>query len=875
MSDTPILGITELAESQAGKAISVNEALHRLEGVLVRVLSATTTAEPGSPAEGDTYIVPDSATGTDWAGNDGKVAHYYGGAWKFYAPVEGLAIYSIGDAKAYRYLSIAWSEDVSGGASTFLTLTDTPSAYTGLAGATVKVNDSADGLAFVAEATDDGIEPGDVYAVEVLRDAPGAYYRLNETSGNLADSSGNDLTATMSGSPTYQADPPFGTDGAITWGGSAEALSSADAALGDATDDLAVECWAKWTSTTSPICMASLRSGGTGAQESMILHANLGSTGDIGVRHNGANVLSAGTGWNDGEWHHIVATKVGATLALYIDGVLDNSGAVSESSDTNTNYVRVAENQTAGQNFVGTLDEVAAYAGIVPVPGRIASHYNARLCPTARDSYADMILALAPIGHWRLGEPSGTTADDETGLNDGAYVGSPTLAQTGLLTDDADTAALFDADTERVSVPDIGLLFGPSGSIELWFKPNWSSGSSSKYLLVDIGTDTYFLRIIRHSTNDWYVGWKNDVTDYRLIVSDSSPAIVSGGIHHLVLTWDQDTTTTTLWINGEQVGTKTDALVVPALAATDDAALFADQAEENNANAVGDDVAIYSRVLSAAEIAENYAAGLGTFPAVATSTRPGRNYLLNPDFNINQRGFSGGSVADTDYCYDRWRANGSSSFSAVDGNGYVTLTSGTIEQEIEAPDLAGKQVTLAADTGGTTVTGDIDGTSGNLPLTVTIDPGSTGNIIVACTGGKLRHMRLVEGADAGLYQPRDPTLEHQLCRRYYAKSYPKDTAPGSVGAGNAYCFALTTSKSLQMGNVMAPVEMRASPTVTLYSPNDGTADAIYNETGTANHVAAAVNTTKNCIGYPQIDAGASAPSADDLFAFHWTADAEI
>jgi len=151
MSDTPILGITELAESQAGKAISVNEALHHLEGVLVRVLSATTAAEPGSPAEGDVYILPASATGTDWAGNDGKVAHYYGSAWHFYTPPEGLAIYSIGDDTTYRYLSSAWDEAAGGGgASDFTDLGDVPSSYSGQGGKHVAVNSGATALEFVA-----------------------------------------------------------------------------------------------------------------------------------------------------------------------------------------------------------------------------------------------------------------------------------------------------------------------------------------------------------------------------------------------------------------------------------------------------------------------------------------------------------------------------------------------------------------------------------------------------------------------------------------------------------------------------------------------------------------------------------------------------
>jgi len=90
---TEVLGITELVDSQAAKYATHNEALRQLEGRMVRVKSRTTTAQPGSPDDGDTYILPAGATGTDWAGDDGKIAHYYGGSWKFWTPVEGVRVW--------------------------------------------------------------------------------------------------------------------------------------------------------------------------------------------------------------------------------------------------------------------------------------------------------------------------------------------------------------------------------------------------------------------------------------------------------------------------------------------------------------------------------------------------------------------------------------------------------------------------------------------------------------------------------------------------------------------------------------------------------------------------------------------------------------
>lgn len=61
--------------------------------VMLAVLSRTTTAQPSSPTEGERYIVPASATGSDWSGQDGSVALYQDGAWSFYRPANGWTAY--------------------------------------------------------------------------------------------------------------------------------------------------------------------------------------------------------------------------------------------------------------------------------------------------------------------------------------------------------------------------------------------------------------------------------------------------------------------------------------------------------------------------------------------------------------------------------------------------------------------------------------------------------------------------------------------------------------------------------------------------------------------------------------------------------------
>lgn len=76
-------------------------------------------------------------------------------------------------------------------------------------------------------------------------------------------------------------------------------------------------------------------------------------------------------------------------------------------------------------------------------------------------AFIDDILATSPWLHWRLGEASGTTAQDATTNNrDGTYFGSPTLDAAGSVAGDADTAVGLDG------VDD--LVLGPSFNAVNW-----------------------------------------------------------------------------------------------------------------------------------------------------------------------------------------------------------------------------------------------------------------------------------------------------------------------------------------------------------------------------------------------------------------------
>jgi hypothetical protein len=90
MSDTTVhLALPFIMAAQAQKHVTHNEALRILDGLVqLSVHDRDLTAPPGSPSDGDRYIVASGATGA-WAGWDLNVALWTDGAWLRLAPRAG------------------------------------------------------------------------------------------------------------------------------------------------------------------------------------------------------------------------------------------------------------------------------------------------------------------------------------------------------------------------------------------------------------------------------------------------------------------------------------------------------------------------------------------------------------------------------------------------------------------------------------------------------------------------------------------------------------------------------------------------------------------------------------------------------------------
>jgi Concanavalin A-like lectin/glucanases superfamily len=225
------------------------------------------------------------------------------------------------------------------------------------------------------------------YAMAVLEDHPTAYYRLDENAGTVAvDASGNghhaELTTFMGGTINY-ADPgalAMDPDPAISLSG----LGNAGPPESGANVSMPKTMTAVWSGdwTVEGWIRPQVPPGGWPDalfiwEDYMTSGFRIGWTGDMQLKfwtyEGGANTELDGTvPLSVGMWNHVVVTKQGSTVTIYLDSQTVALGAVTYVDPTNA-----AENCIGachGLPAEGTYDELAIYDHALP-QARITMHW--------------------------------------------------------------------------------------------------------------------------------------------------------------------------------------------------------------------------------------------------------------------------------------------------------------------------------------------------------------------------------------------------------------------------------------------------------------------------------------------------------------------
>ncbi|MDO7843755.1 DUF2793 domain-containing protein [Sphingomonas immobilis] len=118
MSDdtTNRLKLPLLSAGQAQKELTHNEALTLIDMTVQPVVMAVeVNTPPPAPVAGQCWIVGAAPAGA-WSGQANALAGWTAGGWRFVAPPEGCAVWSVADGAAARFLDGGWSTGVIRGA---------------------------------------------------------------------------------------------------------------------------------------------------------------------------------------------------------------------------------------------------------------------------------------------------------------------------------------------------------------------------------------------------------------------------------------------------------------------------------------------------------------------------------------------------------------------------------------------------------------------------------------------------------------------------------------------------------------------------------------------------------------------------------------
>jgi hypothetical protein len=113
MTDTANLGLPLIEGAQAQKHVTHNEALRILDTLVqLAVADRDLATPPGSPAEGQRWLVAASPTGA-WTGHATHIAFWQDGAWQFSVPKVGWLVYVADEGALIAWTGSVWVDAIT------------------------------------------------------------------------------------------------------------------------------------------------------------------------------------------------------------------------------------------------------------------------------------------------------------------------------------------------------------------------------------------------------------------------------------------------------------------------------------------------------------------------------------------------------------------------------------------------------------------------------------------------------------------------------------------------------------------------------------------------------------------------------------------
>ncbi|MFU8946826.1 LamG-like jellyroll fold domain-containing protein [Mycetocola zhadangensis] len=605
------------------------------------------------------------------------------------------------------------------------------------------------------------LAPVSDYPAAVRADGAQIYWQYDGTSGTWVQDKSAAATKTdgLSGIAEngigHAADGAFANDatGSATFDAVDDYVWEDNYAPGPST--YTIETWIKTSTTTGGKIIGygngrpRTDTGATVASGSYDRHIYMDNTGRLtfGVYTGSTVTVRSAASYNDGTWHHIVASQGSTGMALYVDGV-----RVGQNGTTNAqSYYGVWRvggdnlsgwpNRPASDFFNGQIDETAIYGSVLSRQ-QVLNHYSMGggsviTNPAPADSYGKAVYGSDPDLYWRLADGDASSAADSSlfGASPGSYGTDVTRGTTGVV---GENAAVTTKGSQNSTIATT--VSGGSSTTfatELWFNTSTTSGGKLigfENTQTGNGSD-YDKQIYMINSGALIFGVYTGGVAYL-----QTPATYNDGTWHHVVGL-QDSTGMKLYVDGTLVGSNSTATnqAFTGFWRIGGGNLNSWPSQPSNSYFTGtlDEVAVYSHSLTSDDVATHYATGINDSTAPSTPTNLEGSFSagaveLDWDASTDNigvvayriyRGTSADFVADGATLVDEVSGTSWAEADASVGIAFYKVTavdaSGNVSAPTEAVSIAVPDAAAPSVPGG--VTSTADGTSAAISWTESTD----------------------------------------------------------------------------------------------------------------------------------------------------------
>lgn len=469
------------------------------------------------------------------------------------------------------------------------------------------------------------------------------YWPLVAGSGTTAaDHSTNGNDGTLTNGPTWSYSIPGllqGTSYALSFDGTNDYVDSGDLSELEGATKLTISAWIKCSNLSNRGSVVSMYHSNS-TQRVFLLDVNSG--GSIRLLkyadNSGSNYYGETTdetGFDDGEWHHIVGVWDGGsgTSSIYVDGskrsttpFTNGSGGGSSIHSNSANlYIGAAQSVSTAPDFLfnGIIDQVFVWSEALTIDQIQGLYYNGNKFHPLDDhkSYDKSTALDLSI---ELEEGSGTSALDKSdNKNNGTLTNGPIwTTDVAPITSTSwfDKNSLsFDGTNDYINIPDSSsLVFGDGSSDNAFSVFGWikvEGGSDFRFIQKgDFPSGTMEWQFnINTSDKLFFRLYDNNTSNYESYHSDNALSNYTGRWIHIGVTYNGNgnvATGSTFYVNGiEWAGSGTSTYGSYTAMHNSSYSIVIGRINTTYANGNASQVGIWNSALSSSEVLVIYNSG--------------------------------------------------------------------------------------------------------------------------------------------------------------------------------------------------------------------------------------------------------------------------